>query len=163
MSQLRTNSIVPVGGIPAGASGGGIVQTVQTQYTSSFSTSSNTFVDVTNFTSTITPRSSSNKILIILSTSGYHISIGQGEYRILRGATDPASIAGGRMWTSDGYYGSGTVNDAVCMFLDSPATTSATTYKLQIRNRHSSSMTVGVDWNNDLAGVHTLILMEVSG
>lgn len=164
MSQLRTNSIVPVGGIPAGASGGGVVQTVQTQYTSSFNTSSSTFVDVTNFTATITPRSSSNKILIILSTSGTHIgSASQGEYRILRGATDPASIAGGRMWTSDGYYGSTTTSDAVCMFLDSPATTSATTYKLQIRNRMSLSMTVGIDWNGEVAGLHTLTLMEVSG
>jgi hypothetical protein len=61
MSQLRTNSIVPVGGIPAGASGGGIIQVVQTQYTSSFDTSSSTFVDVTNFTATITPRSTVTK------------------------------------------------------------------------------------------------------
>jgi hypothetical protein len=164
MSQLRTNSIVPVGGIPAGASGGGIIQVVQTQYTSSFNTSSSTFVDVTNFTATITPRSTSNKILIHLSTSGTHIgSASQGEYRILRGSTDPASITGGRMWTSDGYYGSTTTSDAVCTFLDSPATTSATTYKLQIRNRMSLSMTVGIDWNSELAGLHTLTLMEVSG
>ena len=160
MSLLKVNDIQTITGTP---NRGKILQVVQAQYTSSFSTSSSTFVDVTNFNATITPSSSSSKVLIHLSTSAYHNPTSQGEYRILRGATDPASIAGGRMWTSDGYYGSGTVNDAVCMFLDSPATTSATTYKLQIRNRHSSSMTVGVDWNNDLAGVHTLILMEVSG
>ena len=28
MSQLKVNSIVPVGGLPAGATGGGIIQTV---------------------------------------------------------------------------------------------------------------------------------------
>ena len=30
MSQLKVNSIVPVGGLPSGATGGGIIQTVQT-------------------------------------------------------------------------------------------------------------------------------------
>ena len=67
------------------------------------------------------------------------------------------------IFSANGYYGSTTTSDAVCTFLDSPATTSATTYKLQIRNRMSLSMTVGIDWNSDLAGLHTLTLMEVSG
>lgn len=160
---LFTTSLRPGTGIPAGASGGGIIQTVQTQYTSSFNTSSSSFVDVTNFSASITPRSASNKILITLTTNAHHPGLGQGEYRILRGGVDPASISSGRMWTSDGYYGSGTNQDAVCMFLDSPATTSSITYQLQIRNRHGASMTIGVDWNNEAGGLHTLILMEVSG
>ena len=65
MSQLRTNSIVPVGGIPAGASGGGIIQVVQTVKTDDASTTSNSYTDITGLSVTITPRSTSNKILII--------------------------------------------------------------------------------------------------
>jgi len=37
MSQVRTNSIVPAGGIPGGASGGGIIQCVSTTKTDIFS------------------------------------------------------------------------------------------------------------------------------
>jgi hypothetical protein len=69
MSQLRTNSIVPVGGIPAGASGGGVVQIVEgstiTQVESSFSSETNL-----GLSASITPRSSSNKILIMVNMTG---------------------------------------------------------------------------------------------
>ena len=142
---------------------GHVIQVVQYQYTSSFSTSSSSFVDVTNFQATITPTSTNSKVLVTLSTSGTHIGTqSQGEYRILRNGSDFAGIAGSRMWTSDGYYGSTTTNDAVSIFLDSPASTSALTYKLQIRNRHSQTMTIGIDWNGDVAGLHTIILQEIA-
>ena len=66
MSQLKVNSIVPVGGVASGA-GGGIIQvksvtdTVR-ESTGSFSCSQS-YVD-TPFAVTITPTSSSNKMLI---------------------------------------------------------------------------------------------------
>lgn len=141
---------------------GSVLQVVSAQLTPDFNTSSSSFVDVTGFNASITPQSTSSKVLVICSTSGLHTSLGQGEYRVLRDGVDPASIAGGRMWTSDGYYGSGTVNDAHMTFLDSPSSTSALTYKLQIRNRHGASMTIGKDWNADLAGLHTITLMEIA-
>ena len=46
MSQLRTNSIVPLDGLPVGASGGGIVQTAQVTTTGTDSTTSTTYTDV---------------------------------------------------------------------------------------------------------------------
>ena len=63
MSQIKVNSIVPVGGLPSGASGG-IIQIVQGSTTSSTSDTGGTFVD-TNISATITPSSSSNKIFAI--------------------------------------------------------------------------------------------------
>jgi hypothetical protein len=141
---------------------GSVIQVVSAQLVPNFNTSSSSFVDVTGFNASITPQSTSSKVLVICSTSSLHPSLGQGEYRVLRDGVDPASIAGGRMWTSDGYYGANTVNDAHMTFLDSPSSTSALTYKLQIRNRNGVSMTIGKDWGDNLAGLHTITLMEIA-
>ena len=75
MSQLKVNSIVPVGGLSSGASGG-IIQTVQTVNTDTTSTYSTTMVDCSGMAVTITPSSSSNKILVTVianvgAASGY--------------------------------------------------------------------------------------------
>lgn len=146
----------------ANAPSGSVIQVVSVQFTPDFNTSSNSFVDVTGFQATITARATSSQILIIVSTSALHPALGQGEYRVLRNGSDPANITGGRMWSADGYYGSGTVNDCHMTYLDSPNSTSALTYKLQIRNRTSASMTVGRDYINDLGGLHTMTLMEIA-
>ena len=149
----------------ANAPSGSVIQVVSAQIVPDFSTSSNTFVDVTGFQASIKPLSASSKILVVVSTTALHNtgSPSQGEYRVLRNGVDPASITGGRMWQSDGYYGNGTNSDAHMTFLDSPASTSSLTYKLQIRNRHSISMTIGRDWNSEIGGCHTITLMEISG
>ena len=67
MSQLKVNSIVPVGGLPAGASGGGIIQVVQTVKSDTFSESlgANTNSSTNCIQVTITPSSNSNNVLII--------------------------------------------------------------------------------------------------
>ena len=62
MSQLKVNSIVPVGGLTSGANGG-IIQVVQTAKTDTASTTSNSLSDL--MTATITPSSNSNKILLL--------------------------------------------------------------------------------------------------
>ena len=63
MSQLKVNSIIPVSGVPTGG-GGGIIQTVTAVKTDTASTNSTSFVD-TGLEATITPTSSTSKILII--------------------------------------------------------------------------------------------------
>ncbi len=62
-SQLRVDKIVPVDGVPTGG-GGGIVQVKSTNKLDTFSSSSTSFVDVTNFHVDITPISSSDKFLV---------------------------------------------------------------------------------------------------
>ena len=66
MSQLKVNSIVPVGGLPSGADGGIIqtVQTVKSDVTSQSGSSSGTFFDISGMSATITPSSNSNKVLV---------------------------------------------------------------------------------------------------
>jgi len=147
-------------------SGQTVIQAVVGSFTgNSFSTTSSSFVSVTGFSATITPQSTTSKILVMLTTSSCHVSTtSQGEYRVLRNGSDPAMGSSGYMWTSDGYYGSTTVQDAATTYLDSPSSTSALTYQVQIRNRQGNTMVVGEDWNgNTPAGVHTLVLLEISG
>ena len=143
MSQLKVNSIVPVGGLPSGANGG-IIQVVQTVKTDTFSVTGNSFSDVTGLTVTITPSSNSNKILIIPSISLAARAGQRHGYRILRGSTaiGVGDSAGSRTQYTQQEGNMNTdagIHSHSFLFLDSPATTSATTYKIQIRNENSTS------------------------
>ena len=62
MSQLKVNSIVPVGGLASGA-GGGVIQTVQTvDNTATTSISTTSYTDAGSLNVSITPTTTSNKI-----------------------------------------------------------------------------------------------------
>jgi len=138
MSQLKVNSIVPVGGLPSGASGG-IIQIVSTTKTDTFSaTSTSTAADITGMSVTITPSSNSNKVFVMYSV---HVSAdgnygGQGLI-LVRGSTEIAigDAAGSRPRVTSLVKGNEAYGNVLSQhFLDSPATTSATTYKLQHRD-----------------------------
>jgi len=137
MSQVRTNSLVPVGGIPAGASGGGIIQVVQTVKTDTFSSNtSNTHVDVTGLSVSITPRSTSNKILVICEINQGVQTYGGHTIRLLRGSSNillgDAAGTRNRGSTASPYGDIYTIHSQGITYLDSPATTSSTTYKIQV-------------------------------
>jgi len=181
MSQVRTNSIVPVGGIPAGASGGGIIQVVQTIKSDIFTTStsgSGSFVSITGLSASITPRSASNKVLIfcdIQAAGASHVNT-LCSFRVLRGgSTISASLGDSRA----NFFQSSVLclraaNDTNSsfrfpfMFLDSPATTSSTTYQLQgqaeAHGFHINRTAQDAASNNFSAtSISTITLMEVSG
>ena len=63
MSQLKVNSIVPVGGLPSG-SNGGIIQVKQSFKNDTFSAASTSMTDITGMSVAITPSATSSKILI---------------------------------------------------------------------------------------------------
>ena len=68
MSQIRTDSIVPSGGVPSGADGGGIIQVVQAVKTDTFFANGNGGTQaVTGLSASITPRKTSNKILVAVT------------------------------------------------------------------------------------------------
>ncbi|ADD95689.1 hypothetical protein [uncultured phage MedDCM-OCT-S12-C97] len=90
MSQLKVNSIVPVGGLPSGATAGGIIQTVQTVKTDTTSYSSaSVFADISGISVTITPTTNSAKVLIIpdLALGGGDMANYHLVWRLLRGST----------------------------------------------------------------------------
>ena len=159
MSELRTNRIVPRDGLPSGASGG-IIQVVQVTKTDQFATSSTSYTDVTGLSASITPTRSDSKILVRVC-----VMIGTGNtandnfIRVLRGSTN--------ILTTDycvrNDEGTSNNTEYTIEVLDSPSTTSQTTYKLQgkaetneifVNRRGDPSVTMGQS---------TITLMEVSG
>ena len=174
MSELRTNKIYPRDGLPAGASGG-IIQVKSVTKTDAFQTSSGSFVDVSGLSVTITPTSSSNKILIQVHVTGDGRS-GQSRanFRLMRGSTAICigDTAGGRGRSTFSIYRPNdehSTESASMTHLDSPATTSAVTYKLQIVSGNNSgavSVNRAYSWSDAFAHGATassITVMEVSG
>ena len=132
-----------------------ILQVVSAETTTQVASTSTTFVDTT-LSATITPQSTSSKILVAFSQSIYTQGTGTGcTMRLMRGATILKTYA-------DLSYGtnSGILVHHGFYELDSPATTSATTYKTQF-NRGIGSATVYVQVNT-VQNASTMILLEVS-
>jgi len=150
---------------------GKVLQVVQTLKTDIFSSTSTSYVDITGFSASITPTSSTNKILVRFDITGGASSL--AVYKLVRGSTD---IAIGDLVASHGqsttqaaeYAGrNGDRGYYVGMsFLDSPSTTSSTTYKVQgftdagtfYINRSSSYSTTSVGSGS----VSTITLMEIA-
>ncbi len=150
-----TVSGISVGGLPDGiiqsadfatGVGGKILQVKQTVKTDTTSTSSiDTFVDMSGMSVSITPSSSSNKILVMVDMRLSANSNRNVAYRLMRDSTaiyiaDSASnrtqATGSMRLQSDSKYD---MQSETAIFLDSPSTTSATTYKVQWCHTFSGS------------------------
>ena len=171
-SELRVDKIIPTDGVPTGG-GGGIIQTVQTVKSDPFTTTSQPFTDITGLSATITPKFSTSKILV-----SYTLSIssnGFPMFKLLRGSTDifVGDAASNRVRCFFGGY-TGGLHPGLTLpvtgnFLDSPSTTSATTYKFQTGVVHTTGYTIVVnrtlsdtDFNYHPRTASSIILMEVS-
>lgn len=119
---------------------GTVLQVKSTIKTDTFSSTSTTYTDITGLSVSITPNSTSNKVLVMLT-----INVSQTQDRatfiqLVRNSTAIAigDAAGNRQrasgFATSSYTDSSTENfseNMGIMFLDSPATTSSTTYKAQ--------------------------------
>jgi hypothetical protein len=114
--------------LPAGS----VLQVVQGTYLSSMSTTSTSYVD-TGITATITPLFSTSSIMVIVNLNGGATSaVG---YKLLRGSTElavPSSGSGLNATFASFLSSSYLVSSSGFNYVDSPATISATTYKIQI-------------------------------
>ena len=171
MSTLKTNQIQTISAKPILNSSGSILQVVQLTYASkSTNASISAFTDTPFGTLSITPSSSTNKILLS-TTFGYGISAGTTcFFRFTRNGT-PVGTSG---VDYNGSFGTGgSSNDAwrECVsfeYLDSPATTSPLSYKIQFLPYDTGRT---VYWNDtpsgsaldDATGVTVFTAMEVSG
>ena len=146
----------------AAAGGGKVLQVINATYAVETSSSSATFAD-TGLTATITPSSATSKVLVIVTQQGVKkITSSQAVVglKLLRGSTDILIMSdqnGGNNSTNVNHIGS--VSGS---YLDSPATTSATTYKTQF-NSPGSLATAYVQGfgSNSAASVSTITLMEI--
>jgi hypothetical protein len=134
---------------PAG--GGKVLQVVSFVSSSTNSTTSTSFVD-TSLTLNITPTSASSKVFVLVTTR-YRIENNNNliQLKLVRGATS---------LTSEGYVGldNGSLDiygRFALNYLDSPATTSATTYKMQFASESGGTVTTGGE------NSCTITLMEI--
>tara|TARA_B100000902_G_scaffold83475_1_gene88057 strand:+ start:568 stop:1071 length:504 start_codon:yes stop_codon:yes gene_type:complete len=167
MSELRTNRIIPRDGLPSGASGG-IIQVVQNiQGMGQVNSSSTSEYDL-GLSCTITPQRSDSKILINANWSAIQEGAFVIKYYLSRGTTHI------HMYETYQGTGSWTVSFPNMMYLDSPATTSAVTYKISaqvasghdLRTNYDSNSSDNSTVDGELTGIgsrSTIILMEVSG
>ena len=125
---------VAAAALPAGS----VLQVVSTTKTDVFTTTSTSFVDVTGLSVSITPSSASNKILVLVQVNGSQdVAVNRTYLKLLRDSTaiNMGDAAGSRI-RGFGGFSAADHSIASCpvsgMFLDSPATTSSTTYKLQV-------------------------------
>ena len=165
MSQLKVNSIVPVNGLPSG-SNGGIIQVKQTVKTDTFSASSGSTVDITGLSVSITPSSSSNKVLVTYDTN---VSMANGSYHahvfLVRGSTKIylGDTDGSRTRSSNFVMSGNDGNGGLYYypvhgeFLDSPATTSATTYKIQLYGINNTMYVNRTQYDSNSSGVNRFV------
>jgi len=155
----------------AEAGGGKVLQVVQTVKTDTSSIASTlTWTDF-GLSAIITPSSTSSKVLAIASMSIGGTPGGRGGVKIQRGSTDIllADTDGSRTRTSLGHriQDSSDHYSKVIVYLDSPSTTSATTYKIQgITNDVANTIYLNraggnADSDTQFRGTSTLTLIEI--
>jgi len=156
-SKLTGSRTIPKGTMPAGS----ILQVVQANTATQVSSSSATPVD-TGLSATITPTSATSKILVLVSQNGLKkqstVSSNCIDINLLRGSTSLLSpnAVGAILETSTTVDNSGA---ASINYLDSPATTSATTYKTQFASRNGGAA-VQVQYAN--ISNSNITLMEIA-
>jgi hypothetical protein len=137
---------------------GNVIQVVSANYSTSTSTTSGSFTD-TGLTASITPTSSSSKILAIACISAVYKNSSNSSVglNIVRGATEIVKFADNGLSYTNSTGASQT--SATMNYLDSPTTTSSTTYKVQFKNGANTGTSVVI---NDSNVTSTLTLMEIA-
>lgn len=139
---------------------GNVLQVVSATYSTDTSTSSSAYSD-TGLSATITPTSASSKILVLVNQSGCAKTTSNTglQLRLVRGSTTILTfeaLAGYTASTASNFVGS-----CSACFLDSPNTTSATTYKTQFSSQNNTG-TVGVQTSGSFAPTSTITLIEIA-
>jgi hypothetical protein len=153
---------VPRAALPAGS----VLQVVQTVKTNTFSTSSGSPVDITGLSVSITPTASTSKILVMMDIGVVGTqSAATGNFYIVRNSTIVGNGAGATNNISAGVYQntSNAFYDALSFtFLDSPATTSATTYKVQVSSDTATVFIGRRAADTFVGGACTITVMEIA-
>jgi len=155
ITGLTATGISAVQQLPVGS----VLQVVSAITTTEVTTTSTAFSDTT-LTATITPKFATSKILVLIVQNGLAKNSGNAgsgvAVKLLRGATDLASFARAVAYTGVSnilYVGASGIT-----YLDSPATTSATTYKTQFgSNSNGGNIYVQVD-----SSASTITLLEIA-
>ena len=134
---------------------GSVLQVVSATSESAQATTTSTTYVTTGFSASITPSSSSNKVLVLLSALGRNGYTGQSFYTMYRGATN---LAPNRSFKQLYNPSAGVLDGAIDMsILDSPSSTSSVTYTVYFKG---SAGTTYFGLDNSMV---SLTLMEIKG
>ncbi|MBM4251845.1 MAG: hypothetical protein FJ146_07725 [Deltaproteobacteria bacterium] len=138
----------PDGSVQSTSATGGSQNIASTEFTSTFTTTSSSWVDVTGFSVTITPSRTDSKILLFANVVAGLNGAGSAAFRLLRGSTAiavPPTVSGYNA-VSGANLNSGTDSNnnksTTVVFVDTPGTTSTVTYKIQVASFQSVSLVV---------------------
>jgi hypothetical protein len=158
ISQINSNSLAT--GVPSSANmpAGSVLQVVTATTTTAVSTTSSSYV-TTGLAVSITPKFSTSKILILsngicrTNNSGRNMNL-----TVFRGGTNIAPVASRGFAQMENAYTSGNTDCSLAfMYLDSPATTSSTTYTVYMLAESGQTVVYAVD--NSFGGI---TLMEIA-
>ena len=145
------------------------VQAIQTVKTDTFSTTSTSFTPVTGLTASITPGAATNKVLIIAQVSLGSTANGTALRLSGGNATNYVGAAAGNRIQA--ILGGSSMNisefqDAMSLvYLDAPATTSSTTYEVQLRvnsgTAYVNQSPTDIDNANFARGASSITVLEV--
>ena len=161
----------------ASVAGGKIGQVLSAAKTDTFSRNSSSFGDITGISVDITPAATTSKVLVLVDLKvGAEHGDGDFHLRLVRGSTviyarttadnRKNGFAGRSKFQLDNANGEAIMVQASAVFLDSPSTTSATTYKVQVANVGGRLVYInrqGLDSNavNIPRGASSITVMEV--
>ena len=153
-----------------------VVNTLKTDTASITSSNTNNFVDISGMSLSITPTATSSKILVFFTlclggnAGTFHIRLVRDSTNIGIGDSDGNRLQNTILYRPNSSPYQHSCDDVTNIVLDTPSTTSATTYKLQ----GSAGSTYSATWyfnrtynnsNNDYDGrpVSSITAMEVAG
>ena len=136
LNSSSITGLAAVGGLSSPQTGS-VLQVVSTTKTDAFSTTSGSYVDVTGLSVTITPTSATSNVFVLFQINGsQNVGAGRAMVKLLRNSTviNAGDAAGSRTPALGGFSSPDQSIPSTPVsgsFLDSPATTSSTTYKIQ--------------------------------
>ena len=162
VSLIPLNSAAS-GTLPAAnAPSGSVLQVVNLETNGYTINNTNTYADVPNVSLAITPKFSTSKILVMLNLAGVGKAVGNTfvRLRLLRNGSEIVVFNDVGSWTDS----TAQVNTNIGYnYLDSPATTSATTYKVQFcSGQNTSQAFVGNYIASSTSTRHSITLIEVA-
>lgn len=173
ISTASTGQVIPKAALPTGS----VLQIISTIKQDTFSMSGGSFVAITGLSASITPASASNKVLVQISIGRVGPNTGTGAtvaFQILRNSTvvGAGTPAGSQIATSfvssSGTNGNYVSGGFAFQFLDSPSTTSSTTYSVQILGESSVTVYINRSYTGgtssatyDSLSASTITVMEI--
>ena len=146
---------------------GMVLQVVSTTKTDVFSSTSTSFADITGLSVSITPSSTSSKILVLVDIASSHsVASGSAYINLLRDSTDIAQGTGGATLNQTFFFANSQTYEVAhpsTSFLDVPSSTSSLTYKCQVKVASGTVYLNRAGHTANLGFVSSITAMEIAG